>query len=808
MQWQRIILLLNMLISSWVVVVGQVPDPGSEGTVSNPDALLAKAADQEGEDRRNTLERAVELAEQMSFDEAVRRGYRELIELYAEGSQIAQELKTRVQFLNYLNTKTEDKAEEARVEFGIGKFYLDQKIYDRAADRFGKAQTLSKEAGNDSLLYESMKYYAWSQHQQGFFLRSEGLGGNTKDAADLAKSAYRDARNAYERVLDLAEKLGREPDQLWIHQQLARVAHAEMNYQEELSHSKEALELAKRQNKPDDVIKALNNLGYTSKFLNRDAEALGYFEQALKELQFNSDPGLEADVLLNIGVIQHNQGRSLEAIEYLQKAAQKAIRIGRIESAGNAYDFMALVYFQQKDQYNALAYNEKSIAIAEKNDYPDLLVKSYNTRSVIYKSLYEFEYALDAQKKYLDLKDSITDLRRSELSNRQLKEREIQSSLERMLELQQLKLKDELVEEEKRRLQKELELASSQEERTRLEALQILDQLALEKQKGRISDLARQQLINQIELNEEKAKADSARQDALLQEKIANEMTEAAKQEKLRADLEEAQKNQHMLENERQQENIRNLTLVLVGGGLLMFIILLTLIQLRVRNRQIRRQRKEIVAAKQKSDELLLNILPVAVAEELKESGQSKPRLYEAATVLFTDFVGFTMISEGLSPSELVKTLDEIFLEFDLIVEKHGLQRIKTIGDAYMAACGLPETDLDHAAKAVRAAIEMRDFIRDFNAGLPPGSSPWNIRIGLNSGPLVAGVVGVRKFAYDIWGDAVNTASRMESSGKPGKVNISGSTKELLNGKFVLEYRGKVAAKNKGEIDMYFVELS
>ncbi len=806
MQWQRIFLLWCLVLSSWVAV-GQTTDPvGVDKT--DPKALLAAAADQEGEERQNTLEKAVELAEQMSFDEAARTGYQKLIELYSNERKVAQELKTRIQFLNYLNTKTDDKAGEAEVEFGIGRLYLGQKIYDKAADRFGQARTLAKEAGNDSLYYESMKYYAWSQHQQGYSLRFEGMGGNTKEATNMAKSAYRNARNGYEAILDLAEREGMESEQLWIRQQLARVTHAEESYTEELLHSKEALKLARRLKNPDDIITALNNLGYTSKFLEKNEEALGYFEQALTELQFKPDPGLEADVLLNMGVIRHNQGNSFEAINHLQKAASKASEVNRLEAAGNAYDFLALVYFQQKDQYNALNYNEKSIGIAEKNGYPDLLLKSYNTRSLIYKSLYEFEYALDAQKKYLDLKDSINDLRQAELSNRQFKEREMQSNLERMLELQQLKLKDELVEEEKRRLEKELELTSSQEERTRLEALQILDQLALEKQKGRISMLAREQLINQIELNEEKAKSDSARQDALLQEKIANEMTEAAKQEKLRADLEEAQKNQQMLENEQQQENIRNLTLILVGGGLLMFIILLILLQLRVRNRQIKRQRKEIGAAKQKSDELLLNILPVAVAEELKESGQSKPRHYEAATVLFTDFVGFTMISEKLSPSELVETLDKIFLEFDLIVEKNGLQRIKTIGDAYMAACGLPDPDPDHAAKAVRAALEMRDFIHNFNAGLPPGSDPWSIRIGLNSGSLVAGVVGIRKFAYDIWGDAVNTASRMESSGKPGKVNISGSTKGELNGEFALEYRGKVAAKNKGEIDMYFVELA
>lgn len=804
-----------LLLICPMLSMGQTPPGGDNGVETQNTArnLLAEAEEQEGEDKKNTLEKAVLLAEQLSFDEVARKGYTELIEMYDREKKVAQELKTRIQFLNYLSTKTDDKAGEAAAEFGIGKLYLDERIYDKAADRFRQARILAEEAGEDALFYESLKLYSWSFHQQGNALKYDGLGGNTSNSLKLSKSAYRNARNGYIQLLDLSEQAGKGEEQLWTRQQLSRVTHSEGNFEEELRHSKEALKLSRRQAKTGDVIKALNNLGYTSKFLGKEEEALNYFEQALAELEFRPDPGLEADVLLNMGVIQNNQGKTYEALENLQEASRKASQAGKMEAEGNAYDFLALVYFQKNDQYNALAYNEKSIGIAEDYGYPNLLLKSYNTRSIIYKSLYEFEYALDAQKKYLDLKDSLTDLNQEELNNRQLKERRMQANLERMLELQQLKLKDELAEEEKRTLEKELELASSQleltssqEERTRLEALQVKDQLALARQQGRISDLAREQLVIALRLQDEKAKADSASQNALLQQKIAKEMTDAAKQEKLRADLEESKKKEQMLENEVQKESIRNLTLILVGGGLLMLIILLILLQLRVRNRKIRKQQKEIALAKGKSDELLLNILPATIAEELKEAGHAKPRQYDAATVLFTDFVGFTMISEKLSPAELVETLDKIFLEFDLIVEKHGLQRIKTIGDAYMAACGLPDPDPKHASKAVAAAIEMRDFIKRFNSLLPAGSDPWNIRIGLNSGSLVAGVVGIRKFAYDIWGDAVNTASRMESSGQPGKVNISGSTKSELNGEFILEYRGKVSAKNKGEIDMYFVE--
>ena len=209
---------------------------------------------------------------------------------------------------------------------------------------------------------------------------------------------------------------------------------------------------------------------------------------------------------------------------------------------------------------------------------------------------------------------------------------------------------------------------------------------------------------------------------------------------------------------------------------------------------------------KEISESLLLNILPESIAEELKLNGSSKPKLFNEVSVGFTDFSGFTMISEKMSPQQLVEKLDEIFYEFDLIIEKNGLQRIKTIGDAYMFAGGVPEQIENHAVQTVNAALDLRNFINEYNSKLAESEPKWNIRIGVNTGQIVAGVIGIKKFAYDIWGDAVNIAARMESSGEIGKVNVSGSTFELVKNNFKTEYRGKVKAKNKGEIDMYFIE--
>ena len=226
-----------------------------------------------------------------------------------------------------------------------------------------------------------------------------------------------------------------------------------------------------------------------------------------------------------------------------------------------------------------------------------------------------------------------------------------------------------------------------------------------------------------------------------------------------------------------------------------------------VATKVIREEKEKVEVEKKRSDDLLLNILPSEVAEELKAKGTTTAKDFSEVTVLFTDFKNFTLMSETLSAQELVNEINYCYSAFDSIITKHGIEKIKTIGDAYMCAGGLPVANTTNAEDTIRAALEIRDFMLNEKQQREKEGKPFfEIRIGCNTGPVVAGIVGIKKFAYDIWGDTVNIAARMEQNSNAGKINISGSTYELVKDKFKCEHRGKIEAKNKGMIDMYFVE--
>jgi class 3 adenylate cyclase len=252
--------------------------------------------------------------------------------------------------------------------------------------------------------------------------------------------------------------------------------------------------------------------------------------------------------------------------------------------------------------------------------------------------------------------------------------------------------------------------------------------------------------------------------------------------------------------------NLRNMLIVGIIGLFAVMLLLYFRFRTNQRAKKVLEEKSKIIEKEQqRSEELLLNILPPMIADELKREGRAKARSIEEATVLFTDFKNFTTIAEQLTPEQLVAELDYCFKGFDFIISQYNIEKIKTIGDAYMCAAGLTPNS-GNAIKMVKAAIEIQDFLKDYREEKIAKNEPYfEARVGINTGPVVAGVVGNKKFAYDIWGDTVNLAARMEQNGEPNRINISESTYWKVKYDFDCEFRGKLAVKNKGEVEMYFI---
>lgn len=281
-----------------------------------------------------------------------------------------------------------------------------------------------------------------------------------------------------------------------------------------------------------------------------------------------------------------------------------------------------------------------------------------------------------------------------------------------------------------------------------------------------------------------------------------NNIASVQKMGDLRTDFEVSQK---QIEVDLLNQTKKTQRIIAIASVIALFLVFLLALGLYRRYKFIKKTNSIIEEEKNRSNNLLLNILPEETALELKQNGKVLAKRFEFVTVLFTDFVGFTQYAEYLSPEKLVESVDYYFSKFDEIIEKYGLEKIKTVGDSYMCAGGLPFPTEDHAFKMVLAAIEITEFVKASKKINALNQTRFEIRIGINTGPVVAGVVGIKKFAYDIWGDTVNIASRMESNSEAGKINISENTYELIKNSFDCDYRGEIEAKNKGVMKMYFV---
>jgi adenylate cyclase len=357
------------------------------------------------------------------------------------------------------------------------------------------------------------------------------------------------------------------------------------------------------------------------------------------------------------------------------------------------------------------------------------------------------------------------------------------------LEADRAKLTTEIAEMQKQ----QTELASTVGDLKQKEK-QLVQENNEVKQTASVKD-AQLQNVTQLKNNAEKIAAQKVKLAKALQDE--NAMNELAREQVER---------EHEVELE-QATHFRNILLLILGFALvLVALIFKRYLENQKQKKALQEKNKLIEDEKHRSDELLLNILPAPIAAELKNTGKAQPKRHEHASVMFTDFNNFTKISEQLTPEQLVFELDTYFKAFDFIVSQYKLEKIKTIGDAYMCASGLSDK-IATPIPIIKAALEIQQYLREVKVEKMRNNEPFfEAKIGIHTGPVVAGVVGVNKFAYDIWGDTVNIAARLQDKCEAGKLNVSEATYELIKYDFKTVHRGKIPAKNKGMIDMYYVE--
>jgi adenylate cyclase len=323
-----------------------------------------------------------------------------------------------------------------------------------------------------------------------------------------------------------------------------------------------------------------------------------------------------------------------------------------------------------------------------------------------------------------------------------------------------------------------------------MRSLKLAEQFGL---KDQISDLS-QKLSELYDTAGNTGEAFKYYKNYILYRDSVNDINSVQKMADLRTDFEVSRKQVEVDLLNQQKRNQRNIMIslfIILGLGLGLLGTLYWYY-------------KNISREKKRSESLLLNILPAETAKELKQKGKVDAVKFDQVTVLFTDFVQFTKVAEQAEPVQLVKSIDYYFKEFDAITTKYGLEKIKTVGDSYMCACGLPTPNPSHARNVMSAAKEMLSVVRN-ELDATDGLSHFEIRIGIHTGPVVAGIVGIKKWQYDIWGDTVNIASRMESMSHPGRVNLSETTYQEIKDEFPCEYRGEIEVKNRGLMKMYFL---
>ncbi|NUN99733.1 MAG: hypothetical protein HUU01_03865 [Saprospiraceae bacterium] len=618
-----------------------------------------------------------------------------------------------------------------------------------------------------------------------------------------------DARISYEELLAYYTRTEQPQQVSRTLQQLAALSELTSQYTTARGYYTQLESLARRNAQLPELAAALNNIGYTYHRENKTEDAYRYF-QLTYELRSFLSPREQLNLYHNLAIAAFNRNDADGALKKIEEA-RETLRPSEIERAKLDH-LAAAICLRQGDFVRALRYFESARDKANKDRA--LLSQIYRTGADIHQARYELTQAIDYYQQHIRIEETLE-------AEAELRKREIDRQLAQM-ERKEKEIQLLLADQEVQALA--IRQLQADNERIRINA----DKVALEaaNRENDLRLLRQQQEINTIRLQNEQLAAQRTRSELKLASEelrsalAARNLAEVTQQEALRRlELEEKERdaarqidllNKDKAISELELERQRNFQryAYLLGGALGLILLLIggAWHLSRRNNRLLARKNHEVEAERHKSEVLLLNILPGETARELKETGQTTPRGYPEATVVFTDFSDFTNLASRMSPEELLAELNECFIRFDEIAESHGLEKIKVIGDSYMCVGGVPSPLPNHATAAVATALDMQAFIETrHREHLASGRPYWRMRVGIHTGPVVAGVVGKHKFSFDIWGDTVNLASRLEGAGEPGRINLSEETYALVKEAYQCDYRGELEVKGKGRVGMYFV---
>ena len=698
--------------------------------------------------------------------------------------------------LSVLKKTENDK--KADIYNQLANYCLSKRNMNGCFEYTNKAYDLSKESGDEVNL----------------MISSNNLG-----LLNYLLGDFKTANKHLQLALELAKKLGNTRESIKAYNTLAFIAEAKNEFQVALSYYEKSLKLAREQDDKTELSKTLINVGPLYQQKGQNQKAIDAYEEALKlKKELKDEKGI-ATAYYQLGNVYLAIDLLELALQNMQDAQRSFEILGDSNGISACYNGIGLTYSNMRLYDEAVESYNKSLKIYQDFNMQNEIANVLSNIGIVLIKKKEFDQAFANFEKALEIRESTNDLVniakiKQNMGMTMLESKQYQKSLVYFKEALKINTEQNNLAEKAANLHalgiaytklRNYNLAENYLNQSKQISIDLKFKNQLKENYKAFSELYKEigQYAKALEYHEKYFLV----HDTLLGKDMQEKLTDM--QVKYETEKKEREIEKEKLENQKSQAELDKTIAekkrlrafnIFIGIGLILVLGLVAVVFKSLQ--QKKRDNKIIEAEKEKSEKLLLNTLPIKVVKDLKEKGKTEPENFDGVTVYFSDVVGFTTLSSGLEPKFLISELNEIFTAFDDIMYRNHCERIKTIGDAYMAVCGMPERNKDHAENMLKSSIEILNYLEDRNA---KNDLKWRIRIGLNSGKVVGGIVGVRKYLYDVFGDTINTASRMESNSEPMRINISDQTYEILKDKYGFEKRAPLEVKGKGVMQMYFL---